>query len=135
MDGVEGQLIFQLSKILSSELATTVMLFSGAHDVAAKAVRWLKVKFNSPHLLLPRVHKEIREIPPALAKHQVPRVAERLLRKVESISALMDGDSNLLPADVTQVIFQPLNLSMTEKKKILYLLENMGGVTITVKRN
>ena len=87
MDGVEGQLIFQLSKILSSELATTVMLFSGAQDVAAKAVRWLKVKFNSPHLLLPRVHKEIREILPTLAKHQVPRVAERLLRKVESISA------------------------------------------------
>ena len=65
VDGGKGQQIVQLSKILSLELATTVMSFSGAQDGAAKAVRWLNVKFKSPHLLLPRVYEEIREIFPA----------------------------------------------------------------------
>ena len=59
VDGGKGQQIFQLSKILSPELVTTVMLFSGAHNGAAKAVRWLNVKFNSPNLLVPRVYEEI----------------------------------------------------------------------------
>ena len=59
-DGEEQQ-IFQLSKILSPELAATVMSFSGAQDGAAKAVLYLKYKFNSPHLLLPKVYNEIRE--------------------------------------------------------------------------
>ena len=78
--------------------------------------------------------KEIREISLAQTQHQVPQVAERLLRKVEPYSALMDGDSNPLPADVTQVIFQVLNLSMTKKKEILYLLENPGCMTIALMR-
>ena len=58
IDGGEGQQIFQLSKIPSQELATTVMSFSGAQDGPAKAVKWLNVKFNSPHLLLPRVYQD-----------------------------------------------------------------------------
>ena len=37
VDGGEGQQIFQLSKILSAELATTVISFSGAQDGPAKA--------------------------------------------------------------------------------------------------
>ena len=53
----------------------------------------------------------------------------------KSNSALMNGDSNPLPGDVTQVIFQALNLSMTEKKEILYLLEIERGVTIAVMRD
>ena len=135
VDRGEGQQIDQLSKTWSPELATTVMSFSGAQDGPAKAVKWLNVKFNSPHLLLPRVYQEIREIAPARTQNEVPQVAERLLRKVESISALMDGDSKSLPADVTQVIFQALNLSMQEKKEVLYLLEDDRGVTIAVMRD
>ena len=82
VDGRQGQQIYQLSKILSPELATTVMSFSGAQDGPAKAVKWLNVKFNSPHMLLPRVYQEIRDIAPARTQHEAPRVAERLLRKV-----------------------------------------------------
>ena len=48
VDGGRGQQIFHLSKMLSPELATTVMSFSGGQDGAAKAVWWLNVKFNSP---------------------------------------------------------------------------------------
>ena len=86
------------------------MLFSGAEDGPAKAVEWINVKFNSPHLLLPWVYQEIWEIAPARTQGEVPRIAERLLREVESISALM----NALPADVTQVSVQTLNLSIQE---------------------
>ena len=65
VDGGEGQQIYQVSKILNAEFATTVMYFSGAQDGPAKAVKWLNMKFNSPHLLLPRVYQEIRDIAPA----------------------------------------------------------------------
>ena len=99
------------------------MSFSGAQDGSAKAVQWLNMKFNSPHLLLPKVYQEIRDIIPARSQHEVPRVAERLLRKVESISALMNGDAKSLPADVTQVIFNALNLDMQEKKEVIPLLK------------
>ena len=47
----------------------------------------------------------------------------------------MDGDSNPLPADVTQVIFWALNLIMQEKEEILYLLDNERGVTIATMRD
>ena len=93
------------------------------------------MKFNSPHLLLPQIYQEIRDIVPACTQGDVPRFAERLLRKVESISALMDGDSNPLPADVTQVIFWALNLIMQEKEEILYLLDNERGVTIATMQD
>ena len=42
------------------------------------------------------------------------------------------GDWNSLPADVTQVIFNALNLSLEEKKVILPLLQDNRGVTIEV---
>ena len=58
----EGKQIFQLSKILISELATTVISFSGAQDGPRKAVQWLTMKFNSPHLLLHNVYQEIKDI-------------------------------------------------------------------------
>ena len=102
----EGQQIYQLSKILSADLANTVLSFSGAQDGAAKAVRYLNNRFNSPHLLLPKVYDEIRECPQAHNQSQVPRIAEKLLRHVESISALRGDDKSPLPADVTQTIFQ-----------------------------
>ena len=92
------------------------------------------MKFNSPHLLLPKAYQEIRDIIPARSQHEVPLVAERLLRKVESISALMNGDAKSLPADVTQVIFNASNLNMQEKKEVIPLLEDDQGVTISVMR-
>ena len=46
----------------------------------------------------------------------------------------MNGDAKSLPADVTQVIFNAMNLSMHEKKEVLPLLEDDRGVTISVMR-
>ena len=78
----EGQQINQLLKILSANLAETVMSFSGAQDGAAKAVHYLNDRFNSPHLILPKVYDKIREWPQAHTQSQVPHIAEKLLRHV-----------------------------------------------------
>ena len=47
----------------------------------------------------------------------------------------MNDESKGLPADVTQVIFHALNLSMQEKKEVLYLLEDDRGVTIAAMQD
>ena len=65
---------------------------------------------------------------------EVPRSAERVLSKVESLSALMKCDQTSLPADVTQAIFRAFYLSTEEKKAILHYLEADVGVTVTVIR-
>ena len=64
-----------------------------------------------------------------------PRIAEKLLRHVESRSALRGGDENPLPADVTQTIFQALNLSTEKKLRILPLLQNPDGILIATMRD
>ena len=46
----------------------------------------------------------------------------------------MNGDAKSLPADVTQVIFNALNLKMQKKKEVFPLLEDDRGVTISVIR-
>ena len=63
-EGAAHQL-FQLSKILSPDLARTVMSFSGAKHAAWKAVDWLNLKFNSPQLMIPVVYQELKDISPA----------------------------------------------------------------------
>ena len=110
------------------------MSFSGAQDGPRKAVQWLSMKFNSPHLLLPKVYQAIKDMTPARSQTEVPWVLERLLCQVESISALQQGDGKSLPADVTQFIFNALNLNIDEKKQVLPLLEDNRGVTISVMR-
>ena len=49
-DGGAAQQLFQLSKILSPDLARTVMSFSGAERGADKAVAWLELKLIEPNL-------------------------------------------------------------------------------------
>ena len=88
-DGGATQQLFQLSKILSPNLACTVMSFSGAERCADKAVAWLELKFNEPQLMIPRVFKEIQNMSPARSVTEVPRTTERVLTKIESLSALM----------------------------------------------
>ena len=64
----------------------------------------------------------------------MPRTAELVLRKVESLSALMKNNETNFPADVVQAIFRLLYLSTEEKKAILYYLGADVGVTILVIR-
>ena len=64
----------------------------------------------------------------------MPRTAELLLRKVESLSALMKNAETNLPADVVQAIFRSLYLGTEEKKAILNYLGADVGVTILVIR-
>ena len=89
---------------------------------------------DSPHLLLPKVYQEIKDLSPARSQADVPRVSEWLLPQFESISALHQGDGKSLPADVTQVIFNTLNLNLEEQKAVLLLLQDDRGVSISVMR-
>ena len=57
-DGGAAQQLFQLSKILSPDLASTVRSFSGAERGAEKAVEWLELRFNEPQLMIPRIFEE-----------------------------------------------------------------------------
>ena len=118
-DGGGAQKLFKLSKTLSPYLAPTVLSFSGAEHVAQKAVDWLNLKYNSPQLMIPVVYQEVKDIAPARNTSQVPCTAERVLRKVKSLSALMESDNTSLPADIIQAIFQALYLSTEEKKAVL----------------
>ena len=51
-----SQQLFQLNKILSPDLARTVMSFSGAEHAAQKSADWLNLKFNSPQLMIPVIY-------------------------------------------------------------------------------
>ena len=61
----------------------------------------------------------------------MPRTAERVLTKVESLSALMKDDEASVPADVVQAIFRCLHLSVEEKKQVLHYLKANVKVSIT----
>ena len=79
LDGGATQQLYQLSKILSPDLANTVLSFSGAERGAEKAVDWLNLRFNSPGLMIPRIYDEIKNLAPAKNIGDVPRAAERVL--------------------------------------------------------
>ena len=124
-DGGAAQQLFQLSKILSPDLAHTVMSFSGAERSADKAVAWLELKFNEQQLMIPRVFKEIRNITPARSVTEVPRTAERVLTKIESLSPFMKNYETSFPADIIQAIFRCLYLSTKKKTRFFTILKRM----------
>ena len=57
LDGGAAQQLYQLSKILSPDLARTVMMFIGAERGVEKAVKWLELRFNEPQLMIPKIHE------------------------------------------------------------------------------
>ena len=119
LDKGDSQQPYQLFKILAPDLAKTVLSFSGAEDSAHKAKKWLSLKFNSPKMMIPIVYQEVKALSPARSKAKVPYVAERVLRKIESLSALTKDDNSVLPSDVVQAVFRALFLSREEKKEVL----------------
>ena len=100
LDKGAPQQLFQLSKILSLDLAKSVLSYSGSENSARKAADWLSLKFDLPQLMVPVIYQELKDISPARSKGEVPRVAERVLRKIESLSALSKNDDFVLPSDV-----------------------------------
>ena len=110
-DKGESQQIIQLKKILAQDLARTVLSFSGAENSAQKTADWLSLKLDSPMLMIPVIYQEVKDISPARNEAKVPRVAERVLRKIESLSVLTKDDNTILPSDVVQVVFRALYLS------------------------
>ena len=106
-----SQQLFQLSKILAPDLARTVLSFSGAEESAQKAKNWLSLKFNSPKMMIPIVEQEVKDLSPARSEAKFPRVIERVLRKIESLSALTKDNNSILPSDVVQAVFRSLYLS------------------------
>ena len=76
--------------------------------------------------MIPRIFEEIRNIIPARSMNEVPRTAERVLTKVEILSALMKNYEASVPVDIVQAIFRCLHLSVEEKKQVLhYLVANV----------
>ena len=59
---------------------------------------------------------------------------ERVLKKIEGLSALTKNDSTILPSDVVQAVFRALFLSREEKKSILHYVSQAATATITVIR-
>ena len=81
--------------------------------------------------MIPCVFEEIRNIIPARSVNEVPRTAEQVLTKVESLSALMKHYETSLSADIIQAIFRCLHLSTEEKKLILPYLKANVKVSVT----
>ena len=133
-DKKASQHLYQLSKILAPDLARTVLSFSGAEDSAQKAKKWPLLKFNSPKIMIPVVYQEVKDLSPARSKAEVPQVADCVLRKIESLSALTKGDNSVLPSDVVQAVFLALFLSREEKKEVLPYLSQEVPTTISVVR-
>ena len=71
---------------------------------------------------------------PARSESEIPRVAERVLRKIEGLSALTKNDSTVLPSDVVQAVFRALYLSREEKKAVLHYVSQAATATITMIR-
>ena len=84
--------------------------------------------------MIPLVYQEVKDLSPARSKAEVPRVAERVLRKIESLSALNKNDSSVLPSDMVQAVFRALFLSREEKKEVLPYLSQEIPTTILVVR-
>ena len=127
--GVSQQL-YQLSKILAPDLARTVLSFSGAQDSAQKAKKWLSLKYNSSKIMIPFVYQEVKDLSPARSEAKVPRVAEWVLRKIESLSALTKDDNSVLPSKVVQAVFRALFLTREEKIEVLPYLSQEIPTTI-----
>ena len=60
-----SQQLFQLSKLLSPDLAKSVLSYSGSENSAQKAADWLALKFDSPQLMIPACYTEIKAMSPA----------------------------------------------------------------------
>ena len=129
-----SQQLFQLSKILSADLARSVLSYSGAENSAQKAVAWLSLKFDSPQLQIPKVYQQLKDISSAKSVGEVPRTCEKVLRKIEALSALTKDDESALPSDVVQAIFRALYLDRQEQKEVLPYLSRQAIATIKVLR-
>ena len=127
-----SQQLYQLSKIQAPDLARTVLSFSGAQDSAQKAKKWLSLKYKSPKIMIPLVYQEVKDRSPARSETEVPRVAERVLIKIESLSALTKDDNSVLPSDVVQAVFRALFLTREEKMEVLPYL-SQGTMILAVQ--
>ena len=134
LDRGASQQLYQLSNILVLELARSVLSFSGAENSAQKAADWLTLKFDCPQLMVPTIYQELKDTSPARTETEVPRVAKRVLRKIESLSALTKYNKSILPSDVVQAVFRALYLSREEKKAVLPYLSQAATATISVIR-
>ena len=94
----------------------------GSQNCTTKALEWLHLRWGNPHLQLPAVYDEIKNLQPAKSQADIPKAAEQILSKIEAWSSLKE-DTQPLPSNVTTAIFRALHLSTEEKKEVLPLLE------------
>ena len=109
------------------------MSFSGSRNCSKNALKWLHLRYGNPHLQLPAVYDEIKNLQITKSQADIPKAAERILSKIEALSSLKE-DTQPLPSDVTTAIFRALHLSTEEKKEGLPLLERPEGLSIAEMR-
>ena len=111
-----------------------MLSFSSAENWAQKAADWLSLKFDSLQLIIPVIYQELKDISLSRNETEVPRVAKRVLRKIECLSALTKGVDTILPSNVVQAVFRALYQSREEKKAVLPYLSQAVTATISVTR-
>ena len=81
------QQLVQSSKITSSEIAKTLMNLSGSDNCADKALEWLHLRYRNPHLQLPAVYDEIKNLQLTKSQADIPKAAEGCLKLLEALSS------------------------------------------------
>ena len=109
------------------------MSFSGSENCATKALEWLHLRWGNPHLQLPAVYDEIKNLQPAKSQADIPKAAEGCLKLLEVLSSLR-LDTQPLPSDIAVSLFRTLHLSTEEKKEVLPLLERPDGISTAEMR-
>ena len=84
--------LVQLSKITSPEIAKTLMSFCGSENCARKALEWLYLRWRNPHLQLPAVYDEIKNLQPAKSQAYIPKAADPSVKLTVYYESLC-GDS------------------------------------------
>ena len=79
--GVSQQL-FQLKKKFGPGPRQNHAQLQRRREFGSEAADWLSLIFDSPKLMIPVIYQELKDISTARNKTKVPRVAERVLRKI-----------------------------------------------------
>ena len=99
-------------------MTATILSF----NTLQKALDWLILKFGTPHIQLPQVYEEIKSIPRAKTRNDIPNTAEAVLAKLESLANLTQTEDQALPGDVMTSIFKCLYLTLEEQKLVLPMI-------------
>jgi hypothetical protein len=130
----KNQQLVQLAEICTEPIAASILRFSGTDNGPRRAFEALQLKFGIVHLQLPEILAKLRNIKAARNTREIPKVAEEILADLESISAMGEADTGTLPQEIIYSIINALRFDAGEKMKLVPLLKDPSGVSLTVLR-